>query len=83
MHCALCLTQALHGICLSHLTFLSEQRTHANADFAGRALEWNGKGFMVNGIRYQSSQEKDKRPHSLYKPVVKLTILLHLVTTRL
>ena len=49
MHCTLCLTQASHGFCLSHLTFRLEQRMQAKVGFVGDMLGEHAGGFMVNG----------------------------------
>jgi hypothetical protein len=58
MHCTLCLMQALHGFCLSHLTFRSEQRTQANLCFVGGRLDEEAAEFIVSGRLRDECEEK-------------------------
>jgi hypothetical protein len=50
MHCTLCLTHELHGVCLLHLTFRSKQRMQAKVGFDGDRLNEDADGIMATFI---------------------------------
>jgi hypothetical protein len=67
MHCTLCLMQALHGFCLSHLTFRSEQRTQANVCLVGGMPDEDAAEFIVGGRLRDDEWEEKRRKRIMYR----------------